>query len=99
MERKIGLGVTMISEEDKRFILELARKYKVKRVVLFGSGAKLANDNRDIDLAVDGLPGREFFKFYSELIFGLSKPIDLIDISKKTKFAEVLTSDGVQIYG
>ena len=89
----------MISKEDKRFILELARKYKVKRVVLFGSGASFVNENRDIDLAVEGLPDREFFKFYSELIFGLSKPIDLIDISKKTKFTEILASDGVQIYG
>lgn len=89
----------MISEKDKTFLLEIARKYQVKRLILFGSASKSSGKNRDIDLAVDGLPDKKFFKFYSELIFGLSQPVDLVDISKKTKFTEILTSEGVQIYG
>ncbi|MCD6117083.1 nucleotidyltransferase domain-containing protein [bacterium] len=89
----------MISEKDKKAILDLAQKYKVKRVVLFGSGSKLSDKNHDIDLAVEGLPDKEFFKFYSELIFSLSQPVDLVDISKKTKFSTILTSEGIQIYG
>ena len=89
----------MISEKDKRVILDLARKYKVKRVILFGSGSRFSDKNRDIDLAVEGLPDKEFFKFYSELIFSLSQPVDLVDISKKTKFTKILTSEGIQIYG
>ena len=51
----------MISEKDKRIILDIARKYKVKRVVLFGSGAGFTTENRDIDLAVEGLPDKDFF--------------------------------------
>ncbi len=89
----------MISDKDKKVILDLAQKYKIKRVFLFGSGSKASGKNRDIDLAVDGLPDKLFFKFYSELIFKLSQPVDLVDISKKTKFSEILTSEGVQIYG
>ncbi len=89
----------MISEKDKKIILDLAKKYKAKRVILFGSGTKLAGDYRDIDLAVEGVPDKLFFKFYSELIFSLSRPVDLVDISKKTKFSEILISEGIQIYG
>ena len=89
----------MISEKDKKAILDLAKKYKVKRIVLFGSASKEKMKNKDIDLAVEGIPDKLFFKFYSELIFNLSKPVDLVDLSKKNKFSEILTSEGVQIYG
>ncbi len=40
-----------------------------------------------------------FFKFYSELIFNLSKPVDLIDLKSPTKFSEILVSEGVLLYG
>jgi len=73
----------MISEKDKKEILRLAKKYKVNRIVLFGSGSKRSSKNRDIDLAVEGIPDKLFFKFYSELIFNLSQPVDLVDLSKK----------------
>jgi len=89
----------MISEKDKKEILRIAKKYKVKRIVLFGSGSRESSENRDIDLAVEGIPDKLFFKFYSELIFNLSRPVDLVDISKKSKFSEILTSEGIQIYG
>ena len=89
----------MISEKDKKAILDLARKYKVKRIILFGSASKDKIKGRDIDLAVEGIPDKLFFKFYSELIFSLSKPVDLVDLSKKSKFSEILTSEGIQIYG
>ncbi len=89
----------MISEKDKMAILDLAKKYKVKRIVLFGSALKDKINSRDIDLAVEGIPDKLFFKFYSELIFTLSKPVDLVDLTKKNKFSEILTSEGIQIYG
>ena len=88
----------MISEKDKKTILELAKKYKVKRIILFGSASK-DKISRDIDLAVEGIPDKLFFKFYSELIFSLSKPVDLVDLSKKSKFSEIITSEGIQLYG
>jgi len=89
----------MISEKDKKKILTLAEKYNAKRVILFGSGSKISKKNLDIDLAVEGVPDNQFFKFYSELIFNLSQPVDLIDLSKKNKFSRLVISDGVQIYG
>ena len=45
----------MISEKDKKIILDLARKYKVKRIILFGSGSETSGPNNDIDLGVEGV--------------------------------------------
>ena len=89
----------MISEKDKEIIINIAKKYKVKRIILFGSGIKESGQNRDIDMAVEGVPDKLFFKFYSELIFNLSQPVDLVDLNKKSKFSEILLSEGFQLYG
>ncbi|HED09962.1 MAG TPA: nucleotidyltransferase domain-containing protein [Caldithrix abyssi] len=89
----------MISEKDKKVILDLAKEYNVQRIILFGSSSKDNIKSRDIDLAVEGIPDRLFFKFYSELIFNLSQPVDLIDLSKKNKFTEIVSSEGIQLYG
>ena len=89
----------MISEKDKKIIINIAKKYKVKRIILFGSGIKRSGQNRDIDMAVEGVPDNLFFKFYSELIFNLSQPVDLVDLNKKSKFSEILLSEGFQLYG
>ncbi len=88
----------MISEKDKTSILEIAQKYKAKKVFLFGS-ASMSEEHHDIDLAVEGIPDNTFFKFYSELIFNLSKPVDLVDLSKKSRFNDLILSEGVLLYG
>ena len=37
--------------------------------------------------------------FEQYLILNLSQPVDLVDISKKTKFSQIITLEGIQIYG
>ena len=88
----------MISEKDKKNILKLSEKYEAKKVFLFGSGST-SKESRDIDLAVEGIPNTVFFKFYSELIFSLSKPVDLVDLSKKSRFNDLILSEGTLLYG
>ena len=89
----------MISDKDKIKILELAKKYKVSKLYLFGSHLNSKNEPNDIDLAVDGVADSEYFKFYSELIFSLSKPVDLIDLKKKSLFNKTVISEGYLLYG
>ena len=91
--------VRMISREDKSAIIDLATRYKVKRVLLFGSSTDPDRDARDIDLAVEGIRPADFFRFYGELIFGLSKPVDLVDLSTDSKFTRLIQRDGVSLYG
>jgi len=71
----------MITEMDKKTILRIARKYGATKVLLFGSALSDTGEARDIDLAVEGVADEKYFEFYGELIFALSKPVDVIDLS------------------
>ena len=89
----------MLAEKDKNAISLLARQYGVHKVLLFGSSAEGQKEARDIDLGVIGIEPRRFFKFYGDLMFSLSKPVDLIDLSKDTRFNAIIKREGIPIYG
>lgn len=89
----------MISDGDRAAIEALCRKYQVKRAILFGSSLDPGTVGRDIDLAVDGLASRDFFRFYGELICALSKPVDVVDLGGTSKFLDVIKKTGMPLYG
>ncbi len=89
----------MISEKDRVTIQQLARKYRVSRVLLFGSSLSEGVESRDIDIAIEGIADKDYFAFYGDLLCSLSKPVDVIDLSKKTKFVEMILQEGVQLHG
>ena len=88
----------MITQEDKEIISVLARSYGVHKILLFGSSTE-SQEARDIDLGVIGIEPRRFFEFYGDLMFRLSKPVDLVDLSKDTRFNAIVKRDGIAIYG
>jgi predicted nucleotidyltransferase len=88
----------MITDTDKNIIEQLARKYRAKRVVLFGSSLSSTQEHQDIDIAVEGIEGKDFYTFYGELLCALSKPVDVIDLSKKTRFIELILQEGIPLY-
>lgn len=89
----------MISEKEKKIIQDFSAKYQVKRVVLFGSSLDPLKESHDIDIAVEGIAPRDFFKYYGDLLLNLSKPIDVIDLSEKSKFTALIRQEGLLIYG
>ncbi len=89
----------MLSEKDKSAILRLAKQYTVEKVYVFGSSAASNRPAKDIDLGVLGLAAERFFEFYGDLIFNLSKPVDLVDLSKDTRFNNLIKREGIPIYG
>ena len=89
----------MITEKDKDIILQYAKKYNVSCVILFGSSIRKDKEANDIDIGIKGIKAHLFFKFYAELFKHLSKPVDLIDLSRKTLFNELAEETGVRIYG
>jgi predicted nucleotidyltransferase len=89
----------MITERDKEIILQYAQKYHVSAVFLFGSSIEKGEESNDIDIGVKGIEPRLFFKFYAELFKHLSKPVDLVDLSKKSLFNDLVEETGVRIYG
>jgi len=88
----------MISEHDKAAIIELARRYEVGAILLFGSSVRPEGVGNDIDLAVDGIPPERFFDFYGDLIFSLSKPVDLVDLRRDSRFNRLVRKEGVRLY-
>jgi len=89
----------MITDKDKKTILEISRKYHVKRVLLFGSSLDRTKESRDIDIAVEGVLPKDFFKFYGDLLLKLSQPVDVIDLSGTSKFIKLVLQEGVLLYG
>lgn len=89
----------MISDKDKEIIIKYAIKYKVSYVILFGSSTRKDRESNDIDIGVKGIEPRLFFKFYAELFKNLSKPVDLVDLSRKSLFNELVEETGEKIYG
>ena len=88
----------MIDEKDKKTIETISRKYRVSRILLFGSSLQDTPENHDIDIAVEGIDDKDFYAFYGELIYSLSKPVDVVDLSRKSKFIELVLKEGVPIY-
>lgn len=88
----------MISEEEKEIIIRYAKKYHVSSVYLFGSSLD-HHEYNDIDLAVYGIKPSLFFKFYGELLRNLPKSVDLIDLSEKSLFNQIIEKNSVKIYG
>jgi predicted nucleotidyltransferase len=85
---------------SRRFqVINLCQRYKVSAAFLFGSSVEPWEEANDIDIAVKGLEPGLFFKFYAELIKYLEKNVDLVDLSKRTLFNELVEENGIKIYG
>lgn len=89
----------MITEKEKDTIIQCAKKYNISYVILFGSSIRKDKEINDIDIGVKGIEPRLFFKFYAELYKHLSKPVDLVDLSKKSLFNQLIEETGIRIYG
>jgi predicted nucleotidyltransferase len=88
----------MIADKDRGIIEEIAAKYHAKQVVLFGSSLSPEGESRDIDIGVEGIEDKDFFAFYGDLLCALSKPVDVVDLSTKSRFAELIRREGIPIY-
>ncbi len=88
----------MISEKDKTTILKYAKKYNLSRVILFGSCVDKENPN-DIDIGINGIKPEIFFKFYGELLFELTMPVDVVNLDKECLFNRLVEKDGLRLYG
>jgi predicted nucleotidyltransferase len=88
----------MIADTDRRIIKETAARYGARRVVLFGSSLSPDREARDIDIGVEGIDGKDFFAFYGDLLCALSKPVDVVDLSVKSRFVELIEREGVPLH-
>ena len=98
MRSAAGYNSIVITQADKQAIQSICRKYGVRRALLFGSSLDTTREARDIDLAVEGVAPRDFFRFYGDLMFAVSKPVDVVDLSGQSKFLDLVRREGVPVY-
>ena len=86
-------------DDDLRARIDLAVKALLaagaEEVYLFGSVAEgRARPDSDVDLAVRGLPPRDFFRAYSAAAGVLMKPVSLVDLDVDDPFTRHLEAWG-----
>jgi predicted nucleotidyltransferase len=74
--------------------VRLAKEYGATRVILFGSAVDRPEEARDLDIAVDGLGGWEFFGYAADLEETLRIPVDVIPLSPESDFVKYITRKG-----
>jgi len=80
-----------LMEKIKR-AAEILKSFGAKEVYLFGSALNddFDMDNSDIDLAVRGIPPRNFYGAVGEMLCTLHHDIDVIDLDNETPFGRFL---------
>lgn len=68
-----------VTEAMLDHVVQKARQYGAKRLILFGSALESPDDANDIDLAAD-IPGLELFSFADDLERDLQCPIDIVPL-------------------
>ena len=87
-----------LDKEDEKRIIELAKKYCVEKVILFGSRAR--GDNRsdsDIDLALSGGNYLEF-AFDDEVNGNVKCDVTYLDHELKMGLRDSINRDGIVLY-
>jgi len=89
----------MVSQNDIEIVKQLSDKYRVKKVVLFGSSLDPQQEGHDIDLAVEGVAPEDYYRYCGELMMALTKPVDIVDLSVPCKFVDIILEEGVVLHG
>ena len=80
-------------------IINISKEYNAQKVWLFGSCLEDLEKARDIDIAVEGVPPREFYDYYGKLAFAVRDEVDVVDIHEVSKHVyNRIMSDGRIIY-
>ena len=76
----------------------IARRYGASRIVLFGRALTDPEKARDLDLAIRGVPGWDFFKMAADLERALRIPLDVIPLDNATDFTRHIEKKGHVLY-
>ncbi len=81
--------------------LEILKKYGAKRIILFGSLQRGERFHRrsDIDLAVSGIPFKNFLRAGADLMMALDWPVDLKPFEELDEpFRALIVANGEILY-
>jgi len=69
-----------ILERELKNIASISKEFGAKKVILFGSCLEDIGSARDIDIAVSGIEGGQFFKYYGKVSMAVENEVDIIDL-------------------
>lgn len=69
-----------ILDNELAKIEEISREFDVEKVFLFGSCLENVETANDIDIAVEGIRARDFFKYYGRISMAVDDEVDLVDL-------------------
>lgn len=75
-------------------VVEIARSYGAKRLILFGGALENPESVRDLDLACDGVEGWKLYELGAMLENELQIPFDLVPLSPSTRFTRYIEYKG-----
>lgn len=78
--------------------VEVARSYGATSVLLFGSALEDLTTARDLDLAVDGVPGWDFFRMSAEMERSAKVALDIIPLDQDTWFTRRIRDRSRSLY-
>lgn len=87
-----------VTQDQLDQAVAIARRYGATRVLLFGSAAHAPEEARDLDLAIGGVPGWEFFGMAAELEEALPVPLDVIPLTPENAFIRHIRARGRWLY-
>jgi predicted nucleotidyltransferase len=83
-----------VTQEHLDQVVEIARRHGADRVLLFGSAVDDPERARDIDIAVGGVKGWEFYGMVGDMLELLPVPVDVIDLDSKSEFVRLIKPYG-----
>ncbi len=87
-----------MNKEQFDMLIELAKRYRVTKLIQFGSSLNSFEESEDIDLACDGINDKRFFRFGANLEQLFNKPVDLIPLKPESKFTDYINKNGRVLY-
>lgn len=78
--------------------VEIARNYGATRLLLFGSALTNPESARDLDLAVDGVPGWDLFRMAADMEERLRIPLDVVPLDVDDPFIRFIEKSGRVLY-
>ena len=87
-----------VTQEHLGEAVAIARRYGAERVVLFGSALQHPETARDLDLAVGGVDGWEFFGMAAEMERVVPLPLDVVPLEPESRFTRRITERGRILY-
>ena len=61
-------------------IVKISKDFGAEKVFLFGSCLDNAKKANDIDIAVSGIPPKEFFRYYANVSMEVKEEVDIVDL-------------------